>query len=150
MKTIPIDRIELIRLMNACYGVVKYKLGAKPRLGSMPVTSFKTSDCSGFVRWILYGASHGKVKILPGSWYQQKWCREQGFEKVSYSDAALLDSKLRIAFINTEGGKIGHVWLIINGRSIEAYGGHGVGRRKWNNKVLLANVDACYVLTEKI
>ncbi|MEN6581695.1 MAG: hypothetical protein ABFD54_04540 [Armatimonadota bacterium] len=148
MKTIPIDRATLIKRMNAAFTCVEYDLNAKPRLGSLPGTSFTTSDCSGFVRWILYAASGGKIKLKTGSWYQQQWCREQGFKEVKYSDVAgLHDSRLRIAFINGANGA-GHVWLIINGQTIECYGGHGAGRRPWNTSVLLRKVDACFVLTD--
>jgi hypothetical protein len=137
--------------MKACFGVVKYRLGSKPKLGTMPGVYFKTSDCSGFVGWLLYGASHGKVTLRTGSWYQRKWCDDEGFKKVKYSEVAKLkDSRLRIAFIRPESGKIGHVWLVINGQTIECYGGHGVGRRPWDTKVLMDNVSDCYVLTDKI
>ncbi|MFA5376460.1 MAG: hypothetical protein WC455_12010 [Dehalococcoidia bacterium] len=150
MKTIPIDRAELVRRMNACFGVVKYRLGSKPNLYHLP-PAFKTSDCSGFVRWLLFQASHETVKIAPGSWYQQEWCKAQGFKKVVYKDVAgLMDSRLRIAFIDGVGSKVGHVWLVCNSMTIECYGGHGCGRRAWDTPVLLNNVDATYVLTDKI
>lgn len=137
--------------MKACFGVVKYRLGSKPKLGTMPGVYFKTSDCSGFVRWLLYGASHGKVTLRTGSWYQHKWCDDEGFKKVKYSEVAKLkDSRLRIAFIRPEDGKIGHVWLVINDQTIEACAGRGACRRKWDTPILINNVDATYVLTDPL
>jgi hypothetical protein len=137
--------------MNSSFGEVKYELGTKPSFGAKPEIDFKTADCSGFVRWLLYGASNGKVRIALGSWYQHKWCKDEGFKHVVYSEVAgLKDSRLRIAFIEAHGGKVGHVWLTINGQTIECYGGHGAGRRPWDTPVLLNNVSACYVLTDKI
>lgn len=151
MKTIPIDRQRLIKRMMAAFACVKYELGAKPRLGSLPGAGFTTADCSGFLRWLINAASYGKVKIPPGgSVIQRDWCIKQGFKRTSYDNCALEDSRLRIAFINPGGGKIGHVWLVINGQTIESYGSHGAGRRPWDTSVLKKNVDYCFVLTEPL
>jgi hypothetical protein len=154
MNTIEVDRSELVRLMKQCFSFVgfvtkiKYSLGAKPRMGAIPGLGFGKADCSGFVRWLVYGASHGKVSMPDGSWHQQRWCERMGFKRTSYGTFGLNDDRLRIAFISPKKGKIGHVWLCINGMTIESYGGHGAGRRPWNTPVLLRNVDSCYVLTE--
>lgn len=153
--TIEVDRTKLVKLMKQTCGLVanakltiKYSLGAKPRMGAIPGTGFRRADCSGYVRWLLNGCSN--VTPPDGSWYQREWCRIKGFAKCSYKDAALLDSKLRIAFIVPQDGKIGHVWLVINGLTIESYGGFGAGRRKWDTPVLKNNVNVCYVLTDAI
>ncbi len=148
MKTITLDRNVLVARMQATVGRVSYKLGAKPRVNAKPGT-FSQSDCSGYVRWLLYAASKGAVNILPGSWHQQQWCIREGFKKTSYElHAQCKDGRLRIAFINPATNKVGHVWLILNGQTIEAYGGHGAGRRAWDTPTLRRQVDACYVLTE--
>lgn len=151
MKTIPINRARLIERMVAAFTCVKYRLGAKPRLGTLPGVSFTESDCSGFVRWLIYAASIGKVKMPTGSVLQREWCEENGFKRTDYNlHARLEDSRLRVAFINPGGGKVGHVWLVINGQTIESYGGHGAGRRPWNDPVLVRNVDHCFVLTDRL
>lgn len=42
--------------------------------------------------------------------------------------------------------------LILTGiiTNCKLFGGHGVGRRPWDTKVLMDNVSDCYVLTDKI
>lgn len=150
MVTVPIDRMRLINFMNAASGTVSYDLGEKPRLGSLPGKGFRTADCSGYARCLLYYASYGKIKLKTGSWYQQEWCKAQRLKQVRYSEVAgLKDNRLRIAFIDGADGK-GHVWLVINGMTVECYGGHGAGRRPWNTPVLLNQADACFVLTDKL
>ncbi len=154
MKTIPVDRAELVRLMKLSFSFasravtyIKYLLGGKLRMGSDP-PSANAVDCSGYVRWLIYGATHGQTLMPDGSWYQQEWCKSQGFKRTDYGHCILHDSRLRIAFINPRAGKVGHVWVIINGQTIESYGGHGAGRRAWDTPALINNVSACYVLTD--
>lgn len=132
---------------NRAITYIKYLLGGKLRMGSDP-PSANVVDCSGYARWLIHGATHGKVLMPDGSWYQQEWCKAQGFKRTDYNHCALSDSRLRIAFINTKPGKVGHVWLVINGQTIESYGGHGAGRRPWDAPVLKNGVNACYVLTD--
>jgi len=150
-KTISIDKAKLLSRISAAIGKVTYDLGAKPRLGTLPGSGFTKSDCSGFVRWLLYAATGGAIKLLPGSWHQQEWCKSQNFKKTDYlQHAGLQDHRLRVAFINAKNGKVGHVWLILDGYTLESHGGKGANRRKWNTDVLINNVDACYVLTEPL
>lgn len=151
-----IDVKKLCTIFSASIGRIKYKLGVKPLLNAK-VQNIEHSDCSGFVRWLLYQASDGKIKIGLGSWYQQKWCQEQGFKKTDYSQSApLKDNRLRIAFINQHGSEAGHVWLVFNGWTKECFGGYGVGTRRWNASIdggkssLDKAVSACYVLTEAL
>jgi cell wall-associated NlpC family hydrolase len=127
-----------------------YKLGAKaPTLGC-DSHDIKRIDCSGFVRYIIYRITSGMVKLPDGSWRQHEWCSDQGFKLVRYNEVAFLhDGRLRIAFKNADGG-VGHTWLILNGETIEAYGGQGVGRRPWDTLKLKKLVDACYVLTDVV
>ncbi len=146
-----IDRNRLIERMNAAFACVDYDLGSKPRLGSLPGAGFRKADCSGFVRWLIYAASLGKAKITAGgSVIQRQWCQQQGFKLTDYKHCALKDNRLRIAFMNPGGGEHGHVWLIINGQTIECYYGHGAGRREWDTSVLKKNVDYCFVLTDEL
>lgn len=147
---IRIDRLRLIGSMKACFGAVKYQMGAKPRLHGMPLDDFTRADCSGFVRWLVHRASYGKTTLPMGSWYQRRWCQGHDLKLTDYAHCGLGDNRLRIAFFNPRPGRSGHVWLVINGQTIECYGRHGVGRREWDTPVLADNVDFCFVLTEML
>jgi hypothetical protein len=74
----------------------------------------------------------------------------QGKPSYDEGNAGLEDGRLRIAFIATKPGHVGHVWLILNGKTIESWGGHGPGRRSWNVKALRERVTSCYVLTNPL
>jgi cell wall-associated NlpC family hydrolase len=147
MKTINISKPVLVDFMYQCLNRVKYKMGAKARLGDTPMKDFVYIDCSGFVRWLLHIASG--VRMPDGSYNQRKWCEQQGFAVNPYRKVAgLKDNRLRIAFIDASKGKAGHVWLIVNGKTIESYGGHGVGRRRWNSLGLYLKAKYCFTLTD--
>ena len=148
---LPISRELLIKGMDLSMKKVQvtYKLGAKLKLNTYPKAGSRC-DCSGYVRWIIYLASRGQVKMPDGSWYQQAWCRTKKLTKVPYSDCAKRDSILRIAFMAQEGDDVGHVWLVINGMTIECRGGVGASRRDWNTSTLLHNVDYCYEMTDEL
>jgi cell wall-associated NlpC family hydrolase len=146
-KTIKVDRERLVESINATVGRVAYKLGAKPGMGTSPL-GMAQADCSGYVRWLIHRITHSEVLMPDGSWHQAKWCADQGFKLTDYSMCGLKDDRLRIAFIPTYRGSVGHVWLVVNGKTIESYGGKGVGRRPWNQKTLRSKVTECYVLTE--
>jgi hypothetical protein len=157
VKTIDVNKDLLVKAMKQCFrfdtkftSTVKYLFGAKPKLGSIPGIAFNRADCSGFVRWLIDSATEHKNIMPDGSWNQWQWCKQQGFKETSYLNCGLKDNRLRIAFMRAKDGEAGHVWLIVNGLTIESYGGHGTGRRKWNTSILLREVDACYVLTEPL
>ena len=154
MKLI-VDRNKLIALMNSTFEGHAYRMGAKPKLGSPP-NSWKLSDCSGYARYILYGCAliPGKppvpVELPAGSVQQREWLVAHGWSPCEYAETEFADSVLRIAFIQPIPGRAGHVWLVINGRTIESYGGHGPGRRRWDTAVLKREVFRCYALTDKL
>lgn len=128
-----------------------YSLGGKPPSLSAHANQLEGIDCSGYVRWLLYRATDGRVQMPDGSWFQEQWCQGGGFKKTSYLlHGKLRDNRLRIAFIRASGKKVGHVWLIHNGRTIESYGGKGPGSRWWLTPALLRGVTSCYVLTEPL
>ena len=146
MKTIDVDRNKLVDLIKRSQdGHIKYRLGAKCDLLNKP-EEITHIDCSGYVRWLIYQISG--VDIRDGSWVQRKWIQSQGFKPTDYDNCALNDDRLRIAFMNAQDGKAGHVWLIANGMTIESYGGKGPGRRAWNHRTLKRGVDFTFVLTE--
>ena len=136
------------KLDHATYAVGKDsdgKLKGKAKNSAEPDKISKL-DCSGYVKYVLYNVSDGKIDIKGGSYYQYKWCKEQKLKKVDYAKAAKKsDNILRLGyFAKKKKGKYGHVWLILNGKTLESHGGTGVNRRPWNNKKLLDNVTHCY------
>ena len=144
MRTIDFDNDVLIdRIKRTTDGHIKYKLGAKCDILAKP-EEIKRIDCSGYVRWLIYQISG--LDIGDGSWNQRVKIDKLGFKRTAYDNCRLIDGHLRIAFINPEDGKAGHVWLVKNGNTIESYGGKGPGRRPWNNRTLKRNVDYCFVL----
>ena len=147
-KEYTVNGIELIRIMEATIGSCKYKLGAKPSL-SLAAELIKESDCSGYVRYVLYHTTQPIIRLPEGSWYQEQWCR-WNLQGCPYEDAAKDDSIVRIAFIPPQGKKPGHVWLICNSRTIECYGKVGAGRRKWNNTALISRKPRCFVVGKKV
>ncbi len=129
-------------------GHVRYTWGGKPGFNKKP-EEIVGADCSGFVRYVVYQATSKKVSLSEGSWGQHEWCKTSKLETVAYSTARESDGWLRLAFINPEGkDKPGHVWMILDGKTLESYGGHGPGRRSWDTGVLVKRVGACYKLSQ--
>ena len=146
--TIPIDRPLLVSILKTCVGKVAYELGEKPKLTLLP-KNVKRSDCSGWIRYLLAVVTHGKFRLKTlGSFLQRAEIKAAGFTRCDYHDCAKMDSILRVAFIPPAADKHGHIWLCINGQTIECWYGHGVGRRPWNTPVLLHGVAATYVLSD--
>jgi hypothetical protein len=156
MSTIHIERGYLLEIAGELMdGHVSYGLGSKaPSLHCKPSQITKI-DCSGFVRYLIYQATDRRVIIHDGSVQQREWCEGHGLAKVDYSSAAKNDGWLRIAFISPrkahKGSKAvpGHVWLVLNGRTLESHGKHiGPDRRPWDTPVLKQHVAACYKLAQ--
>jgi hypothetical protein len=87
--------------------------------------------------------------VIGGSWMQNDWLKKQGFGTVDYEDVgSLKDNILRLGYFpKYSGAAAGHIWFILNGKTIESYSGgtkHGPGRRPWDTKVLRSHVKACY------
>jgi hypothetical protein len=144
-----IDRAELVRAMNSCIRAkVRYRLGAKARPVEEPGVDFNVLDCSGFLDWLINRATHGVVDLPAGSWFENKWFAEHGFAKVPYLDCAKVDDRLRLGCFPARDGIPGHIWLVINGLTIECCGGKGVCRRPWDTSVLFKKVFSCYLLTD--
>ena len=148
-KTIKVDREVLVKWIKATINKGHYHLGKKLAMG-MQLSDWHNPevDCSGLVRLFLNRITFDHLIIPDGSWHQNKWAMGYPLRPCDYSDCAKLDDRLRIAFMAPGRGKHGHVWLCVNGHTIESYGGHGPGRRAWNVKPLLSRVSTCYLLTE--
>lgn len=146
--TLHLERNWLLELAGELMdGHVSYKFGSKPLLTKEP-SEVTSADCSGFVRYLLYRASDMQIKIPAGSWNQEDWCKKTGLPKVEYSTAANNDGWLRIAYLPKKNGHPRHVWLILNGRTIESRGGVGPDRRAWDTPVLKNNAHACFKLAQ--
>ena len=145
-----IDFAKLESDFGAMNGRVRYLLGSKAGLFAQPA-AIKTIDCSGLTRYLLYRCTG--VLWPDGSTNQLDFARKHLRELDRYSDVeyAKDDDRLFIAFkvpnalqraLNRRDGRARgrHVWLVHRGRTLESYGGHGVGRRHW--KALKA--DFCF------
>ena len=154
-RILPIDGEQLESLFAQIKDKVGYKLGAKARAGAK-VGTFDQIDCSGFIRWFLPLLCDEHIDVPDGSQNQRAWCERQGFKATDYcANARWCDGRLRIAFLSQKPGKAWprHVWLVYGkpgeerAMTMESYGGHGVGRRWWNNQAF-KKVAACFVLTD--
>ncbi|NDR57741.1 hypothetical protein [Aliiruegeria sabulilitoris] len=98
-------------------------------------------DCSGYVQYVVYQGSSHNVRMPQGSHKQQEWLDENGYRSVEGNEfvdmrdvynfeAAKKDDTVRIAYRATDpalkrsgtgsgGAGVGHVWLVINGRTHE-------------------------------
>ncbi|MGO8672058.1 MAG: hypothetical protein ACLQVD_11910 [Capsulimonadaceae bacterium] len=114
-------------------------------------------DCSGFVRWLLYQSSHGKVLVPDGSWnigaYLKGKAAELKYGPEDYETAGNEDGVLRIAGFDPTKSHPGHIWCICNGLTMESHGknahGDGVDRRPWDTPVLTDNVQWCLPIARK-
>lgn len=112
----------------------QYRLGGKWPLDLDPEEADgRRVDCSGFVRWLLYQSSpeNNRVIIPDGSVVQHDWIKDKGFKKSTIAAGRRQDGFLRIAFL-PPGGGIGHVVLILDGRTLESAGGTGPDSRVWD------------------
>jgi len=123
------------------------KLKGKARNSADP-SKISKLDCSGYVKYMLYNASEGKLSLSGGSYMQNQWCKDSGLKSHDYAKTAgKADNVLRLGYFKKKkGGKYGHIWLVLNGKTLESHGGKGVNRRPWNTKVLMDNVTHCYEL----
>lgn len=147
-KVIKCDRNALVQFIKETVDKKKYLMGAKVPL-HMNSDEWDTIDCSGYARLLIYKITDGDIIMPDGSFYQNAWCKNQGFKRTPYLSTALKDDRLRIAFIPPKYDNR-HVWLIINGMTAESWGGHGPGRRPWNSQPLRKYVSDCYVLTNPL
>jgi len=150
MTTITVDTGQLLRLHGSVAGRVPYVFGAKARpLCGGPEALNGGVDCSGYVRWLMFHCSKAGYAFPDGSTLQADWCRKQGFKATSYRlNGGWKDGRLRLCAYRPKGKRAGHVWLTLNGQTIESAGGRGPTRRSWLTPVLYSRCETCYVLTE--
>ena len=127
-------------------GHVAYGFGAKASSLDADPSKITKIDCSGYVRYLIYQATDKQISMLDGSVRQHEWCRDQKLAKVAYSTCGENDGWLRIAFYQKTKNHVGHVWLILNGQTLESYGHHGPGSKPWRDRSKIA--DACYKLAQ--
>lgn len=133
--TLPVD-VDTLKLLSdrTVQPGNQYEFGGKVALDADSSTVAASGiDCSGYVRWLLYRATNGRVKIPDGSAVQHEWFRDNGFKLSSVASACLMDQVLRIAFL-PPGSGIGHVALIRDGITFESHGSAGPNRRQWTGR----------------
>ncbi len=114
--------------------------GKDPRCGSGAI-DFPGLDCSGFVRTLLMyaggGPEGGAFQHLPdGSFMQGQWFGRQGFKLTLPKYAAERDGRLRVHIHHADDkDETGHIWLTVNGHTVESFGDHGPGERAWNARL---------------
>lgn len=147
----PFQLIHPERFLTVCTalmdGHVSYSFGSKASPLSADPSAIHRIDCSGFVQYVIYHSALSPIRWPAGSYNQEVYCRDAGFRRVPYDDASLQDDWLRIAFLPSRNGNPRHVWFILNGVTLESYGGHGPGSRPWDTARLRNNVSACYELS---
>ncbi len=124
--------------LEACQNAhprVTYGLGNKIRsLDAVPGRDFKRVDCSGFVKQLVRLSTVPSLRFPDGSVNQHQWVRSHAYEKSSVADGKAQDGVVRIAFLRPQDAgprKIGHVALVVDGRTLESHGGVGPDSRSW-------------------
>ena len=136
--TMPLDHAILTAFLNACMPSkprVTYKLGKKvPHHGAVPGLDFTQIDCSGFVREAIRLATDPMVKFPDGSVVQREWVQRWNYAAGSVDDGNKTDGRVRIAFLRPQDSEkgVGHVVLLLNGRTLESHGGVGPDSQAWN------------------
>jgi hypothetical protein len=152
-----VDVPLLVEVTAALDDRVPYLLGGKPSSIKLTTEQFLAErgrtgvDCSGFVRWLLYRASGGRVKIPDGSVNQRDRFRaradDTGVAAVPYASCGDADGILRVAgFTRSARIRVGHIWLVVDGHTIESHGRHGVNRRPWDTASLVDLATWCFPL----
>jgi len=110
---------------------VAYGFGSKdPHPGSGKI-DFTEIDCSGWVRTLLMYACEGTMNGMPdGSYTQGEWLASKGFKPTTRDTGLLSDDHIRCFVHHPDGlDETGHIWLTMNGHTVESFGSHGPGQR---------------------
>ena len=144
-----VDLLRLLRVWEYCMTLgIHYGFGEKIHNLTACPPHERYCDCSGAVRYGLYQATEGMMKVPDGSVNQHAWCDFWKLHKLAeYQDILEADdSRLFICFIHPTPDEAGHVWLVNAGVTIECHGGKGFARREWDTPVLINNCSAAYEL----
>ena len=132
--TITVDIPYLKALMAQCVAAgVRYLMGGKARdVKAVPLDTHEI-DCSGFMRWLLYHATHGALLLPDGSFMEGQALALDGFKPSDPANCANTDNRVRVCIhVADDKDRTGHIWLCLNGVTYESHGGVGVSSRAWN------------------
>jgi len=143
------NRLETL-LTSLMDGHVTYELGDKVWA---PLTTeperVRSLDCSGFVKYIVQRSMLTHQSLPAGSHRQETWCRDRCMACDYATEAGNRDGSVLIAFRDRTPSLIRHVWLVINGRTVECTtrgGRNGPTSFNWTERSAQAN--ACFWLGE--
>lgn len=143
-ETLPIDPQD-ISVLTAKMKGCKYKLGAKAKLDAQ-LADIKQIDCSGFARLMI--AKMCGVEIPDGTTHQHRYFSEGHFKPTSTDYCKLSDGVLRVCVMTPamNGQPWGHICFVLNGKTYESYGGHGVGSRPFTGSTKFQRIADKFVI----
>lgn len=130
------DTIKLATVLDELLGSnIRYEMNGlvgKARPLTQSVSQLSQLDCSGFVEYVIYHGTTDNVNLPSGSVTQRtRISRDASHTPADYlKHAELRDDIVRIGFrrtisrLNEDGERektqVGHVWLVINGKTYES------------------------------
>lgn len=163
------DANKLALLLRNLYsGHIRYdrntgvgKAGGKRGTEWIKPANITNLDCSGFVQYVIHETTKQFWKIPGGSVKQRDWFVDNDYLRITTysSEAPKQDNCVRIAFKDTitipatattpkVKQQVGHVWLVINGKTYEstATGGKAIGPKSfpWSDRT--NDADDCFFL----
>jgi hypothetical protein len=111
---------------NATKHKIPYVWGMKPDIHS-DSADIRGSDCSGYIRW-LFGR---QGIVLPEGSMEQSEYFNNVLKYIHMERYSLTENRniLYLCHAAVTPSHAGHIWLAFNRKTIECYGGHGVGSR---------------------
>lgn len=125
---------ELVRILNELLAAsIRYEMsgmvGKVRNLAGTEPSDISQLDCSGFVEYVIYKTSEHNENLPSGSRRQRDEIANS-YAEIDYATAApMIDNTVRIGFrdavwttVNAirRRSQVGHVWLVINGRTYES------------------------------
>lgn len=138
---IPLSVEKLVQAHRAAkqYGV-PYVLGAKPPLvDSVPS---RGSDCSGYVRWLVWKATDHRLVLMEGSDGQAQY-GEETLQKVQYVELARNAHTLQCFLCHMRPPRegFGHIWIVCHGKAYQCSYGAGVNDKDFDAPSLVNRYD---------
>jgi hypothetical protein len=131
-------------------GHVTYELGDKVYQPlSVEPENVTSLDCSGFIKYVVQRTTFSHQSMPAGSHQQETWCRNRLVVCDYATDAASQDGSVLIAFRDRTRTLIRHVWLVINGWTVECTrrsGRNGPTSFRWD--VRREEANDCFWLGE--